>query len=355
MMTKEEVLSIIKKHPNGNIKESQFKKKFPELYQDILSWSFPDEFKWTQKLFHYFNNDPDLKLGLCPVCGKRCGFYRFGRGYSHHCSKLCKSLDPKIQRKTEETCLKKYGKNRYAQTDEFRVRYKQVCLERYGTEHPQQLDEIKNKSNETNIQRYGYITFSKTPKWKEMVIETNRTLFGKDFYMQTDEYKDRYKQTCLEKYGVEYYSQTDESKERYKELMLKKYGVTNFSYTDEFRKNRNKKINYDNLTFDSSWEVDVYKYCKDNNINCEYQPLITFEYEYDGKIHHYHPDFLINGKIYEVKGNHFFEGDKMICPYNRTIDDFFEAKYQCMRDNNVIILTKYEIENLNLFIKKDVH
>ena len=80
MKTKEEVLSILKIHPNGNIEEPQFKKKFPEHYQILSTWEFPSDFKFTQKLFHYFNDDPELKLGLCPVCGKRCKFASFGGG-----------------------------------------------------------------------------------------------------------------------------------------------------------------------------------------------------------------------------------------------------------------------------------
>lgn len=52
-MTKEEVLSILKTHPNGNIEESNFKKKIPEHYSEIIKWKFPDDFKWTQKLYHY--------------------------------------------------------------------------------------------------------------------------------------------------------------------------------------------------------------------------------------------------------------------------------------------------------------
>ena len=31
--------------------------------------------------------------------------------------------------------------------------------------------------------------------------------------------------------------------------------------------------------------------------------LYMVQYEYDGKVHTYHPDFLINGKVYEVKGD----------------------------------------------------
>ena len=129
--------------------------------------------------------------------------------------------------------------------------------------------------------------------------------------------------------------------------------MENYDQTNEFTKYHRKQIEYDDLTFDSSWEVIVYQYCKENNIPCEYQPDITFEYEYGGKEHYYHPDFLINGKLYEVKGDHFFDGDKMICPFDRSKDELFEAKHQCMLHNSVIFIRNNEIEkiknNINIF------
>ena len=45
MKTKEEVLSILKTHPNGNIEEPQFKKKFLEHYQILSTWNFPSDFR----------------------------------------------------------------------------------------------------------------------------------------------------------------------------------------------------------------------------------------------------------------------------------------------------------------------
>ena len=109
---------------------------------------------------------------------------------------------------------------------------------------------------------------------------------------------------------------------------------------------RRKKTKYDNLMFDSNWEVIVYKYCKENNIPCEYQPNITFEYLYNNEIHQYHPDFLINGKLYEVKGNQFFYNNKMINPYDRSQDELYEAKHQCMIKNDIIILNGDDIKKI---------
>ena len=279
MKTKEEVLSILKTHPNCNIEEPQFKKKFLEHYQILSTWNFPSDFKFTQKLFHYFNDDPELKFGLCPVCGKRCRFASFGGGYLLHCSKDCATKD-------KNTLIKR----------------KETCINRYGVENASQLNEKKQKI----------------------------------------------KETLKERYGVEYYSQTQECLNKMQATCKKKYGVINYSQTKEWSHKKQKRYKYNNIYFDSLWEVEVFKYCEKNNIPCEYQPNITFEYSYKNTIHKYHPDFLINGKLYEVKGDHFFEGDKMICPYDRDEykDGLAEAKHQCMIKNNVIILKRDDIIRL---------
>ena len=102
MKTKEEALSIIKTKPNGNIEEFNFKKKFPELYQELSTWNFPSDFKFSQKLWHFLQNDMEFKLGLCVVCGKRCTFKSFVTGYSQHCSNKCSTLDENTQNKIKK-------------------------------------------------------------------------------------------------------------------------------------------------------------------------------------------------------------------------------------------------------------
>lgn len=113
-------------------------------------------------------------------------------------------------------------------------------------------------------------------------------------------------------------------KERLRNSMLDIYNVEYYSQTYEYHKNKKHKFysdKYPEFTFDSTWEVKVYEFCKDNNIPVEYSPAISYEYEYDGKIWTYHPDFLINGKVYEVKGDQFFRinestgKEEMFSPY----------------------------------------
>lgn len=64
---------------------------------------------------------------------------------------------------------------------------------------------------------------------------------------------------------------------------------------------RGKKGWYKGIFCDSSWELAVLIYCLDHGISIE-RCTENRPYEYDGKIHYYHPDFVIDGKIYEVKG-----------------------------------------------------
>lgn len=117
------------------------------------------------------------------------------------------------------------------------------------------------------------------------------------------------------------------------------------------------------MTFDSTWEVKVYEFCRDNNIPIEYSPTISYPYNYAGRIWTYHPDFLINGKVYEVKGDNFFKIDEstsmeiMFNPYRKpewTDERYdwecekYETKHQCMIAHNVTILRGKDIDNLTI-------
>ena len=73
-------------------------------------------------------------------------------------------------------------------------------------------------------------------------------------------------------------------------------------------------------------------------MNFEYQPKICFQYSFNGKNHKYFPDFIVDGKYIEIKGDHFFKEDgTMYNPFDHTQDGLYEAKHQCMVNNNVEI------------------
>ena len=83
------------------------------------------------------------------------------------------------------------------------------------------------------------------------------------------------------------------------------------------------------MDFDSKWELIVYDYCIQHGLRVEYQPGIRFEFEFCGRKFGYYPDFKINGKLYEVKGDHFFKdcdpSKEMICPFRKK--DWTDERY----------------------------
>ena len=102
------------------------------------------------------------------------------------------------------------------------------------------------------------------------------------------------------------------------------------SYSASNVNGRVKKVKYNGNIFDSSWEVLVAKYLDDNNIIWEH-PNIGFDYEYEGKMHVYYPDFYLPqfDKYIEVKG------------YKRNKDE-----YKWSAVSNLIIIQIKEINKI---------
>ena len=174
-MTKEKLKEFLLKSSNVScFKKSYWKNHFIQFYNGIQSWIFPDNFKFTQKIYHYINDDPELKLGHCKVCNNRCCFTNTKKGYRQYCSYKCQHISQEVREKYTETCLQHFGvTNAFLISDVIessKTKRVQTCIERYCCENPAQFEAIKNKQKETCLEKYG-----------------------KENYMQTDLYKDKYK------------------------------------------------------------------------------------------------------------------------------------------------------------------
>lgn len=99
------------------------------------------------------------------------------------------------------------------------------------------------------------------------------------------------------------------------------------SYSSSNVNGRVKKVNYNGVILDGTWEQVVAKYLDDNNIKW-IRPYTGIEYQYNGSTHLYFPDFyLVEYDYYiEVKG------------YERDKD---RIKYSVV--NNLILIKKDEI------------
>ena len=264
-MTKEEILSECKSNRNY-YKENVFKKRFPAEYESLENTSFPADFTFSQKLYHYLNNDIELNLGRCQVCGNRSSFLSFGKGYRKYCCNKCVVNSKEVQEKAKKTCLKHYGVNHPAQSPIIHDKMKQTCLEKYGVENtyqselikekikqsnfkkygvenPAQSESIQNKIQQTNLDRYGCKTPLQNKKIKQKMVKTNLEKYGAENVSQNKEICEKRKQTCLKKFGAGSAFKSKDIQEKIKQTNLKKYGAENVFASKEIK----EKIENTNL------------------------------------------------------------------------------------------------------------
>ena len=297
----------------------------------------------------YYDNFYKLeKEGFCKTCGKTTRFLNLKHGYLDFCSTKCVNNCKEIRNKIEFTNLKRYGVKTSTQNQDVLNKRKENNLKKYGVENPMSLKEVKEKQRLTILKLYGVENISQSEIFKKKKEESFLKNYGTTTYLVTDECRKKLENKILEKYGVTNPSQADEIKFKKEQTILKNYGVTNPNYSKEIQSYRAKRYYYNNIMFDSSWELAYYIWLKDNNINFEYQPNISFEYIKDNKIHRYYPDFKVNNELQEIKGTHFFDKDgQLIDPYSKKL---LSEKYKCMQDNNIKILKENDIKPILEYI-----
>ena len=217
-----------------------------------------------------------------------------------------------FHKKAEITNKQKYGTSCTLLNADIKKKTEKTMLKKYGVKNALQSDIIQNKKNNTMLEKYGDIAPTRVPEFIE-----------------------KSKATCLQKYGVTYAIQLETIKEKRRQTIKDRFGGSHAP---------NKVYFYDNEYFDSSWELAFYIYHKLNGISI-YRNIDPILYEFDNKTHRYYPDFLVNGQLYEIKGDQFFKEDgTMICPFDHKLDELYEAKHQCGIRNNVIFLKRVDIE-----------
>ena len=153
-MTKEDIILEVLKHRNYG-QERIFKKHFPTNYQEILKMDFPDNFYFVQKLYHYLYNDFDLKLGICPECGKRTTFRSFPDGYMTYCSLKCAQNSDNVRNNIIKTNMSRYGCTCSLGNESVKKKRKKTWINNYGTDNPAKSEKIQKKIKDTNISKYG--------------------------------------------------------------------------------------------------------------------------------------------------------------------------------------------------------
>ena len=305
-----------------------------------------------------------------------------------------------IKNRLESVMMEKYGVKHNWCKGELRDKEKQTWMKKYGVDHPLKSKEIKDKIKNVKFERYGdeyytnrekakktceeinaYNVVSKKNKlaWQnktqedinertEKTRKTNLEKYGTiSPWYHNEEIANKRKQTCLKKYGCEHWSNSEIVKEKKKQTALKNYGYESHmkskdfiekfkqnnlekygyewcSQSPEFQSKIRKIYDYDNLKFDSKYELYFYIYNKEILKN-EIKRDKIFEFEFENEKHFYYCDFYINDEFIEIKGNHLIRNGRLYFPYRNEENweyhqRLWDAKSKCMQKHNVkIILT----------------
>lgn len=153
------------------------------------------------------------------------------------------------------------------------------------------------------------------------------------------------------------YLNSMDSKERQRHMMKitnnKKFGCDYYSQSPNVK--RKSKWLFDDIEFDSKWEIYYYFYLKSNNI--KFQMQVPIDYcESNGKHRIYKCDFyLIDSDRYvEIKNPKCLnEKGELVEFYESDSKSKITAKNKCMIDHNVKIISKKEIKPYVKYFKEN--
>ena len=223
-----------------------------------------------------------------------------------------------------------------------RAKCKKTMLQRYGVENAFQLELVQLKIIQTNLKKHGVAHYSQSDECKKKVAKTCLQKYGASCYLASDEGRNRVEAQNLAKHGVKCNWQRADVKNKIKQTNIQRYGTASAMQNSDIRRKAQQRWQYDGIHFDSLPELALHVWLVDNKIDFIFQPDVSFQYEHDRKVHFYQPDFLIEGKLYEIKGLQFFKdkdpSKEMVNPYDHSQDSLYEAKHQCMLKNDVKII-----------------
>ena len=170
----------------------------PELYKEIRNHTshLPDDTNAAELFYNLYHDIHTIQICKTPGCGKKVNLVGFFKGYSDHCCKGCTTKDPEMKRKSQESCMKKFGtksamqnqsvkdkgrqttRDKYGvdhirQSKEFKDKYEQTCLEKYGVKNPNSLQSLKDKKKKTFMERYGVECSFQSPEVKQKIYDAN--------------------------------------------------------------------------------------------------------------------------------------------------------------------------------------
>jgi len=257
-----------------------------------------------------FGVDNVFQLDLIKEKSKETKFEKYGD--ENYCNR----------EQQNKTLYKKYGVNYF---NELNGKLVKKFEQKYGVSHPLRLQEFKDKLKETTIEKYGVENVSKNEEVKNKKNETIKERFGVDNISQNKEIKQKKKDTSMKNFGVSHHLKDHDMFEKHFKAQFK------------IKEYKNTGINYQ-----GSYEKYFLELIEEKGLLDEVKSGQSFEYEWKGKKHTYHTDFVFRGRHIEIKSG---------WTYNKNGDDqelqnLNESKWKSVRDmgsNLVVLIDKSEI------------
>lgn len=312
------------------------KSKWPEFYEYLMNYDFPEYLKISERLYWYFHNLKEHPK--CPVCGKNVSYINFSKGYHTYCSVSCGRKSQESNERRKNTCLQKYGVENPAQSQIVKSKIEKTMMMKYGVKHalqnkdflkksqdtcekhfgvrsPSQNKDIVKKQVQTHITRYGGVGTA-SPITLEKIKQTNLEKYGCEWGWGSEEVRAKSIQTWREHYGVDNPFAAEEIKKLLKEINIEKYGVDNPFAAEEI-KEKIKQTNLEKYGAESPMKLaeivrKIFITKKENGTSCSSQIeqdfkqwLIDNNIEFD----HQHRDnfYPFNCDFYFPKSNFYLE------------------------------------------------
>lgn len=270
--------------------------------------------------------------GICPVCKHVTAFLGSTLGYQQFCSIKCSMLDPAAQEYRKKLYREKTGYDCPLSNPECREKGKITYKNKTGYEHSAQNPEVLKARDQHYFEKTGYKHQALNPEVKKKAKETYLARTGYESPFYNPNVISKIKKTMKERTGYESVFSNPAFREKIRNDYFIKTGLKSPMQNLETIIKAKRKYKYNNIFFDSSWEIAYYIWLSDNNIKFTYHKDFL-EYEFNSEKHRYFPDFKVNGEYVEIKGPHLMR------ELTEANDDKNAAKYKCMLKYNVKIIT----------------
>lgn len=226
-------------------------------------------------------------------CMNKVTFAGLKKGYRMAC---CNSHAQAVARlKTAATNLMRYGSTTPLHSKEIRAKINQHNIETYGTANVVESDYFKQKRIETCRKNFGVDWPMQSEEVRKKSRESCKETYGVEYVLQDEDVKAKGRETSRDKYGVDYPMKSEEVKAKSRSTFQRNYGVNAPAQCPEIRRKQQMRCTYNGLHFDSTLEIAYYIWLVDHNVEFTYEPDLKFKYIYNGKVHWYIPDFIVEG------------------------------------------------------------